>query len=193
MSTHGTTPDRPDGPVLPGATFDRVPHRGDPPGWYPDPTMPRMYRCWDGAAWLDSGGTPVRRPRPASEPLPRRVSNQFLLGSVLPLVGAVVLPLLVMRWLEPANGVGSLAAWERAVWSGVLLGWVLWATSLIVWKGTEESYEEQLHRSYDAAASWHGTCKALVISVLVLGVLGTLAALFVLAMTAALSGVGSGL
>lgn len=194
MSTHGTTPEHDDGPSLPGATYDKRPVRGDPAGWYPDPEARATLRYWAGRDWYeDADHQPVRHERPASEPLPRRISLRLQLGCLLPLAGAVALPLLVMRWLEPPGGVGPLGAWERAVWAGVILGWVLWATALIVWKGTEGSYAEALHRSYESAAVWHSTCLGLTIAVAVLGALGTVGALLVLTLAAALGGVGAGL
>lgn len=194
MSTHGTAPEHDDGPVLPGATYAKRPERGDPAGWYPDPTARTMLRYWAGRDWFeDADHQPVRHERPASEPLPRRISLRLQLGCLLPLAGAVVLPLLVMRWLEPPNGIGPLGSWERAVWAGVILGWVLWATALVVWKGTEDSDAVQLHKSYESAATWHSTCQGLTIAVGVLGALGTAGALLVLALAAALGGVGAGL
>jgi hypothetical protein len=71
-----------------------------PPGWYPDPSAPQLWRWWDGTAWTDHWDQPGQPPSDGGGS--RRAKFVALTAAGAVLVAAIVTGALFLRGNEDA-------------------------------------------------------------------------------------------
>lgn len=78
-----------------------------PPGWYPDPTAPHLWRWWDGTAWTEHRGAPGEPSGPPAAPPPPGRGRSRARALALVAAGTVLAAAVVTGVVVLGRGDGS--------------------------------------------------------------------------------------